>query len=57
VQVNGKLRDRFDVPVDITEEDAKALALASPKVRSQTDGHEIVRVLYVPGRLVNIVIR
>jgi len=57
VQVNGKLRERFEVPVDISEDDAKQMALASPKVRAHTDGHELQRLLYVPGRLVNIVVR
>jgi leucyl-tRNA synthetase len=57
VQVNGKLRDRFEVPVDISEEAAKEMALASPRVRAHTEGKELARVLYVPGRLVNIVVR
>jgi leucyl-tRNA synthetase len=57
VQVNGKVRDKFDVSVDIGEEEAKALALGSPRVQTQTEGHEIVRVLFVPRRLVNIVVR
>ncbi len=57
VQVNGKLRDRFEVPIDITEEAARETALTSPKVTPHTAGKELVRVLYVPGRLVNIVVR
>ena len=58
VQVNGKLRDKFDdVSVDIGEEEAKALALGSPRVQSQVEGHEIQRVLFVPRRLVNIVVK
>jgi leucyl-tRNA synthetase len=57
VQVNGKLRDRIDVPMDIAEEDARTLALASDKVRPFTEGHTIQRVLFVPRRLVNIVVR
>jgi leucyl-tRNA synthetase len=57
VQVNGRLRDRFDVPLEIDEAAAKELALASPKVRPHTDGREIGRVLFVPRRLVNIVVR
>jgi leucyl-tRNA synthetase len=57
VQVNGKLRERFDVPVDIGEAEATRMALASPRVTAHTDGHEVVKVLYVPRRLVNIVIR
>ncbi len=57
VQVNGKLRDRFDAPIEISEEEARAMAFSSPKVRAYTDGHEILRVLFVPHRLVNIVVR
>ncbi|HEY7270437.1 MAG TPA: leucine--tRNA ligase, partial [Dehalococcoidia bacterium] len=57
VQVNGKLRDRIDVPVDISEDDAKATAFASPRVSAYVDGHEVVRALYVPRRLLNIVVK
>jgi len=57
VQVNGKLRDKFDVAVDIDEAAATALAFESPKVRVHTDGREIERVLFVPRRLINIVVR
>jgi leucyl-tRNA synthetase len=57
VQVNGKLRDRFDVPVDIGEAEAKEMALKSPKVTPYMEGQTIERVVYVPRRLVNIVIR
>jgi leucyl-tRNA synthetase len=57
VQVNGKLRDRLQVPVDVTEERARELALASTRVRAHTDGRQLVRIIYVPGRLVNVVVR
>jgi leucyl-tRNA synthetase len=57
VQVNGKVRDKFDVSVDIGEAEAKELAMNSARVQAQTDGHEIVRVLFVPRRLVNIVVK
>jgi leucyl-tRNA synthetase len=57
VQVNGRLRDRIEVQVDISEADAKALALASPRVTPHTEGRAVERVIYVPGRLVNIVVR
>jgi leucyl-tRNA synthetase len=57
VQVNGKLRDRLQVPVDVTEERAKELALASERVRAHTDGKQMLRIIYVPGRLVNVVVR
>ena len=55
VQVNGRLRDRLEVAPDIEEEAAKELALASERVKAHTGGKEIVNVVYVPGRLVNIV--
>ena len=57
VQVNGKVRDRLEVPVGISEERAKELALASPGAQRHTAGKEMVKVIYVPGRLVNIVVK
>jgi leucyl-tRNA synthetase len=56
VQVNGKVRDKFDVPVDIAEDEAKEMALSSPRVRPHVEGHEVQRVLFVPKRLVNVVV-
>jgi leucyl-tRNA synthetase len=56
VQVNGKVRDKIVVPADVTEETAKARALASEKVQAQLNGGAPRQVIYVPGRLVNIVI-
>ena len=55
VQVNGRLRDRIEVPADISEEDAQEKALASQRVKTHTEGKTIRRVIYVPGRLVNVV--
>jgi leucyl-tRNA synthetase len=55
VQMNGKLRDRIQVPVDISEVDAKAQALASEAVQKALNGREPKKVIYVPGRLINIV--
>jgi leucyl-tRNA synthetase len=56
-QVNGKLRDRVTVPVSITEDEAKEKALASPKVKAHTEGKKIIKTIYVPGRLVNVVVK
>jgi len=56
VQVNGKLRDRLTVSPTISEADAKALALASPALQAYLGGKEPKKVIYVPGRLINIVI-
>jgi leucyl-tRNA synthetase len=56
VQVNGKLRDRIQVPADISEEKARELALASETVQNFLKGKEPRKVILVPGRLVNIVV-
>jgi leucyl-tRNA synthetase len=56
VQVNGKLRDRLTVSVGIGEDEAKAAALASENVTSFLEGKTPKKVIYVPGRLVNIVV-
>jgi leucyl-tRNA synthetase len=56
VQVNGKLRDRIEVPADITEEAAKELALSSERIRPHVEGRELRKSVYVPGRLVNLVV-
>ena len=57
VQVNGKVRDRLEVPADIDEAAAQAQALASPKVQTYTQGKSVAKTVYVPGRLVNLVVR
>lgn len=55
LQVNGKVRDRLVVPADIREEDAKRLALENPTVQKFLEGKTARQVIYVPGRLVNVV--
>ena len=55
VQVNGRLRDRIEVPVGIEEDTAKETALSSPKIQPHIQGKDVSKVIYVPGRLVNIV--
>jgi leucyl-tRNA synthetase len=57
VQVNGKLRSRVIVPPDVSEADLRAAALADGKVQSFLDGHEVVKVIVVPQRLVNVVVK
>ncbi|HSH56007.1 MAG TPA: leucine--tRNA ligase, partial [Candidatus Limnocylindrales bacterium] len=56
VQVNGKLRAELEVAADITEEQAIAQAKAHDKVLAQISGKEIRKAVYVPGRLVNLVV-
>jgi leucyl-tRNA synthetase len=57
IQVNGKLRSRVIAAPEVSEEELRALALDDEKVRASIDGREIVKVIVVPRRLVNIVIR
>jgi leucyl-tRNA synthetase len=55
VQVNGRVRDRIEVPVDIDNAEAERQARESEAVQRHTKGKEIVKVIVVPGRLVNVV--
>ena len=55
IQMNGKLRDKLEVPKDISREELEKLALASAKVKTFLDGVTVRKVIVVPGRLVNIV--
>jgi leucyl-tRNA synthetase len=55
VQVNGKVRDRIQVPVNISEEEAKAMALATEGVQRHLEGRSPRQIIYVRGRLVNVV--
>jgi leucyl-tRNA synthetase len=57
IQVNGKLRSRVIAAPDVSEEDLRAFALADERVQALIDGHEVLKVIVVPRRLVNIVIR
>jgi len=57
VQVNGKIRARITVPADADETHIREIALADPKVQAAIAGKEVVKVLVVKGRLVNIVVK
>lgn len=56
-QVNGKLRGSAQMPVDTNEAQAKDAALADPKVKEHIAGKTIVKVIFVPKKLVNIVVK
>ncbi|MBM4416043.1 MAG: leucine--tRNA ligase [Chloroflexi bacterium] len=56
VQVNGRLRDRVEVPAGVAEVDVRALVEARPRIAEQLAGRRVVRVIYVPDRLVNFVL-
>jgi len=57
VQVNGKVRDRLQVPVGLDEDSVRAQALSAAGVVRHTEGKEVVKVIVVPGRLVNVVVK
>jgi leucyl-tRNA synthetase len=57
VQINGKLRGRVTVPADSSEDFVKQRAIADEKIVVALSGKQVVRVIYVPSKLVNIVIR
>ena len=57
VQVNGKVRDRLVISAEATQEEALAAAKASEKVAASMEGKQIIKELYVKGRLVNIVVK
>jgi leucyl-tRNA synthetase len=57
VQVNGKLRDRLQVPAGAPREEQERLARESPRVEAHLDGGEIVKTIVVPDKLVNFVVR
>ncbi|MAZ40906.1 leucine--tRNA ligase [bacterium] len=56
VQVNGKVRETLTVKTDTKEEDVKEEALALPVIKKWTDGKEIKKVIYVEGKIINIVV-
>jgi leucyl-tRNA synthetase len=57
VQVNGKLRDLVPVAIGLSQDEIERLVMARPKVQANLEGREVVRVVHVGGRLVNIVVR
>jgi len=57
VQVNGKVRARIQVPVDADRDTLQSVALADEKVVELLDGKEPVKVIAVPGRMVNLVVK
>ena len=56
LQVNGKVRDSIEADAGISEEEAKALAMQSEKIKTWTVGKEIKKIIFVKGKLINILI-
>jgi len=57
IQLNGKVKQRINVSASASQEDIKSLALSDSKIREQIKGKEIKKVIIVPGKLVNIVVK
>jgi len=57
VQVNGKVRDKLTVSVSLSKEELEAAAKALPRVQEFTDGKTVVKVIVVPKKLINIVVK
>jgi leucyl-tRNA synthetase len=56
-QVNGKVRDRVEAPSGASRDQLEALALRAPNVQAHIDGKQVVKVVVVPDKLVNVVVR
>ena len=57
VQINGKVKDRIEVDAETPKEELEKTALNSSKVKELTMGRQIVKVIVVPAKLVNIVVK
>ena len=57
IQVNGKVRDMISAQIGISKDDAEKLALESEKAKKFIDGKEVVKVIVVPNKLVNVVVK
>ena len=57
VQIRGKVRGKLNVPPDISEDDLRAEVFADSQVQRHLEGKEVVKFIYVPGRMVNLVVR
>ncbi|MFD1470998.1 leucine--tRNA ligase [Companilactobacillus mishanensis] len=57
VQVNGKLRDKLTVPLDTDKEKVKEIAMSDEKVQKFLDGKDVIKVIVVPNKIINIVVK
>jgi len=56
VQINGKLRSRITVDAEATEEEIRSMVMTDPRVREYTEGKAVRKMVYVPKKLVSIVL-
>jgi len=57
IQINGKVRERVEVPADISEAQVRELAINNPRITSLIGETTVQKIIYIPGRLINIVLR
>ncbi|MEM4284086.1 MAG: class I tRNA ligase family protein, partial [Candidatus Caldarchaeum sp.] len=57
IQINGKVRDRLTVPAEISEDRTELEKRALAQIQSRLDGKQVIKVIVVPGRLVNVVVK
>ncbi len=57
LQINGKVRDKVEVSADISEDEAKKIAMDSQAIKKWTEGKGVIKIIFVKGKLVNIVIK
>ena len=55
-QVNGKVRGTVEVSVKVDQDGAVAAALSAPNVQKFTDGKEIKKIIFVPGKILNLIV-
>ncbi len=56
IQINGRVRDRIEVAAGLAQQKVEAIALRAPKIKNWTEGKQIKKIIFVPGKLINIVI-
>jgi leucyl-tRNA synthetase len=57
VQINGKVRAKIDMAANLSEDEVKSLVYADEKVKSYTDGKQVIKEIYVPNKIYNIVVK
>ena len=57
VQINGKIKDKISIPAETSREELEKIATENEKIKELTEGKQIVKIIAVPGKLVNVVVR
>ena len=57
MQINGKIKDKINIPGDMSRDDMMKLADENDKIKALTEGKNVVKVIAVPGKLINLVVK